>query len=90
MNLHQKTRILGIAAVSVGILSALLCVVPYGFTIGLLTGFIGMILSSIYIFVDTRNEINTRRFTPGVLGMLLNSVPVLFVIVIILYNKLGR
>jgi hypothetical protein len=85
---EKNLKILGYASISIGVIACLLCLAGiYLFFFALIAGFIGMILSSIYVFIDTRNSINQKKFTAGVLGMLLNSVPVLLMLAVIILMK---
>lgn len=86
--MQQRLRIIGYISITLGVLAALLC--PFAIFYGIIAGFFGMIVSTIYIFIDTRNEINTKRFTAGILGMLLSSVPILFMLAIIIITKLNK
>lgn len=90
--MEKKLNILGYICVGLGALAALLCVTPIAFGVffALLAGFLGMVTSSIYIFVDTRNEINKKKFTAGVLGMILSSIPILFMLAIVIMSKLNH
>lgn len=88
--MEQKLKILGIISLSLGIISALLCIIPLGIFFAILSGFFGLIFSSIYIFIDTRNQINTKRFTAGVLGMILSSIPILLMLTVIILAKINR
>jgi hypothetical protein len=54
--------------------------------IALPIGFLGMICSAIYVYIDTKNEINTSTITPGIIGVLLSSTPVLLILILIGYN----
>ena len=81
MNMQKKLNVLGVVAIVIGCVAGLLCIVPHGFFIAIPVGFIGMICSGIYVFVDTRHEINTKKITPGIIGMGLSSLPVLFMLI---------
>lgn len=87
----QKTvRLLGIISMVFGIASALLCLIPgKGILFAVLVGFFGMLASNIYIFLNTRHQINKKTFTPGLIGLLLSSTPVLFILFFILKQKFG-
>jgi hypothetical protein len=88
MQMEKRLGLIGIASIILGTAASLLCLFGiYFFFFALLTGFIGMIVSSIYIFIDTRNEINTKRFTPGVLGLVLSSLPVILMLAVIIIRK---
>lgn len=86
---EQRIKILGYASLLLGIISALLCVVPFGVFFALITGFFGMIVSSIYIYLDTKHEINNKKFTIGIWGMVLSSLPVLLLLAIIILSKIN-
>lgn len=90
--MEKKLRTLGYISVSLGALAAILCVtpMPYAVMFAVLTGFFGLLCSSIYVFIDTRNELNVKRFTPGILGMILSSIPILFMLAIIILSKINR
>lgn len=88
--MEKRLKIIGYISLTLGVLAALLCItpVPFGVFYAMLAGFLGLIVSSIYIFIDTRNEINTKKITPGVIGMMLSSIPVLFMVTIIILSKI--
>lgn len=88
MESKKKLKLLGILSLILGALAALLCLFPGGLIIALPIGFLGMIASGIYVFMDTRDEINTAKITPGIIGMLLSSAPVLLILTFIIINYL--
>lgn len=87
--MEKRLRILGYISIGLGVISALLCMVPLGVFFAVLTGFFGMIFSSIYVFIDTKNEINKKRFTPGILGMILSSIPIILMMAVIVMSKIN-
>lgn len=86
MESTKKLKLLAIISIMLGTLAALFCLLPGGILIALPIGFLGMILSSIYIFIDTRDEINTSKITPGIISMILSSIPVLLILAFIIIN----
>lgn len=82
----KKLKLIGILSIILGTLAALFCLFPGGIIIALPIGFLGMIASSIYIFIDTRDEINTSKITPGIISMVLSSIPVLLILTFIIIN----
>jgi hypothetical protein len=90
--MEKKLKILGFISIALGVIAALLCITPMPFAVmfAVLSGFFGLLCSSIYIFIDTRNEVNTKKFTPGVIGMILSSIPILFMLAIIILSKINR
>ncbi len=87
--MKKTVQILGIVSLILGILAAVVSFLPYGLMIGIMIGFVGMIISTIYIFLDMKHEINTKKITPGLIGMFLSSVPVLIILGITIYNKMN-
>lgn len=88
MESKKKLKLLAVLSLILGVLAALFCLFPGGLIIALPIGFLGMIASSVYIFIDTRDEINTAKITPGIIGMLLSSAPVLLILTFIIINYL--
>ncbi|MBK7182852.1 MAG: hypothetical protein IPH89_07890 [Bacteroidetes bacterium] len=87
--MKKTVQILGIVSLILGILAAVVSFLPYGLMIGIMIGFVGMIISTIYIFLDMKHEVNTKKITPGLIGMFLSSVPVLIILGITIYNKMN-
>ena len=86
--MQQKLKILGIASIGIGIISATLILFGIkGLFLSLPVGFSGMVCSCIYIFIDTKYSINKNKFTAGVLGVILNSIPIVLIMVLIIVNK---
>lgn len=92
MKLLQKIRILGWASISIGAIAALLCIYPSSRALlaALPIGFIGMICSSMYVYIDTKNDINSKKVTPGIIGLLLSSAPVLLILSFMIINFFNR
>lgn len=88
--MQKKLKILGVISIAIGILSALLCFVPYGLFLSLPVGFLGMICSTIYVYIDTKNNINTKKFTAGITGLILSSIPIIIVLIIIIMSRLNK
>ena len=85
----QKTiKILGIISITIGAATALLCILPISGApiIALPIGFIGMVFSCIYIFIDTQKELSTKKITPGIIGLLLSSTPVILILIFTIIN----
>ena len=90
MESKKKLKLIGILAVVLGALAALFCLFPGGIIIALPVGFLGMIVSSIYIFIDTRDEINTSKITPGIISMILSSIPVLLILTFTIIHHFNK
>ena len=88
--MHQKIKILGVASITIGIIAALLCLIPFGLFLSLPVGFLGMICSTIYVYIDTKNNINTKKLTAGVIGMILSSIPIVIVLFIIVMSSINK
>lgn len=86
METERKIKILGIVSLILGAFSAMFCLFPGGIIIAMPIGFFGMICSSIYIYIDTRDDINTSKITPGIISMFLSSIPVLLILSFTIIN----
>jgi hypothetical protein len=84
--MENNLKTLGIVCIILGIATVAVCF--FSLFLALPIGFLGMICSSIYVYIDTKNEINTSGFTKGIIGMVLSSSPVLFILILIVYNYL--
>lgn len=85
--MEKKIKILGIAALSLGAIASILCILPYGLVLSLPMGFLGMISSTIYVYFDAKHQINTKKITPGIIGILLSSIPIILILVIIIMSR---
>lgn len=92
MQLEKKIKLLGIISLIIGSLAALTSIYPSprSLFIALPLGFIGMLFSSAYVYLDTTHDINTNKITPGIIGIVLSSIPVLIILAFIIYNFLNR
>ncbi len=88
--MEKRLKIIGIISIMLGSLAALFCVIPFPGVVffAILAGFLGMVCSSIYVYIDTKHEVNTKRLTPGIIGMILSSFPIIFMLAIIIMSKL--
>lgn len=88
MDLQKKLKVLGIVSLIIGSITAILCVTTVqGLFYAIPFGFAGMICSGVYIFIDTRNELNKNKITPGVIAMILSSTPVLFMLSLMIISR---
>jgi len=87
--MEKKLKIIGIISICLGLVATALCIIPWGIFFAILAGFLGLIVSTIYIYLDTKNQINSKRFTAGIIGMILSSTPILFMITIIILSKVN-
>jgi hypothetical protein len=82
--MEKNLKYLGIACIAIGSITAISCF--FSLFIALPLGFLGMIISAIYVYIDTKNEINTSGITAGIIGLLLSSAPVLLILFLIVYH----
>ena len=80
MKTKHKLRILGFISILLGCIASALCLFPDLFFYAVIVAFFGMLLSTIYVFIDYKYDINKKNFTAGVFGMLLSSLPILIVV----------
>ncbi|MBC7862937.1 MAG: hypothetical protein IAF38_08170 [Bacteroidia bacterium] len=79
----------GYLSIFFGTLAVLFTIQPAFLVFGLLAAIIGFIFSVIFIFIKTKHQVKTGRINQGLVGMLLCSVPVLYILIsiIIASNK---
>lgn len=87
--MEQKLKLVGIIALVLGISATALCVFSFGIMYALLAGTIGMLISGVYVGIDTKYEINKNKITIGIISMFLSSVPILFLLAVIILSKIN-
>lgn len=85
--MNKKMKILGVVAVCLGFLSAVMVFLPYGLFLSLPTGFLGMVTSTVYLYYDTKHQVSTSKISPGVIGIFLSSLPIITILIIIFTSK---
>ncbi len=80
MNLFKLS---GYSSLALGIASCISLINPKFMMIALLLAILGFIFSTINIFLDTKYEITKKGYSLGYAGMILCSIPVIFLIVLI-------
>jgi hypothetical protein len=84
----KTLRIIGTLAIIFGLIASIFAFVNlYWPAIAVISGFLGFLMSSIYIFINARHQVNTSTFNPGLVGMLLSSVPVIFFFILVLSGR---
>jgi hypothetical protein len=81
---QKVLKVLGILSLVFGGIAALLCIAPLGIKgmfFAVIIGFFGMMSSTAYIFIDFRYQLSEQKLSPGVIGILLSSLPVVIIIV---------
>jgi hypothetical protein len=85
--MERFTRLAGAAAILLGFIAALLTGVyilsPVAILmfIGLICGMLGFISSCVYIILNQRYPVSTHIITPGLVGLLLSSAPVIYILI---------
>lgn len=81
MNLFKLSGYLSIA---LGIACCVCLINPFYLFFALLFAIIGFIFSTINIYLNTKYEITKKAFSLGYIGMILSSIPVIFLLVLII------
>lgn len=84
--MKKQLNIVGKAGVAIGILSGIFIMYP-GIQIALPFSILGMLTGSYYVYQDTTHQISEEKLSLGMITILLSSIPVLFVLGIILYKS---
>ncbi|MDI1356360.1 MAG: hypothetical protein PSX36_15695 [bacterium] len=87
MNIKGVYLVSGYLSVLVGVLAAA-CIFRINWMYyGVALSFVGMILSIINIFLNTKYYFDQEKFPKGYLGLFLSSLPVIFMMLIIFKFK---
>ncbi len=81
MNLFKLS---GYASILLGIIATASIINPHYLIIGLLCSIVGFVFSTINIYLNTKYEITKKSFSLGYIGMMLCSVPVVFLLILII------
>jgi hypothetical protein len=84
MNLFKFS---GYMSVVLGLLSALCLFSPASLFFSLLFAIIGFIFSTINIYLNAKYEITKSNLSIGYIGLILSSVPVIFLLYLIITHK---
>ena len=81
--MKRNLKILGSVSIVLGCVASFLCLFPEYIFFAVIAGFLGMLTSTIYVFIDYKYDLSRKKFTPGVIGIILSSVPI---VLIVLFN----
>lgn len=87
MTPYKIYKIAGLLSVVFGVLAAVCLVNIRTVPAALLLAVTGFIFAVINIFLDAKHEIHERKFPLGYIGMLLSSLPVLFLLYFIFFRR---
>ncbi|MEO6883877.1 MAG: hypothetical protein ABI199_07615 [Bacteroidia bacterium] len=89
--MEKRIKNFGIAAVGFGLAASMLCLVTYfkfqALFLAILMGFTGFICTNIYIVLNNKYQVNKEKINPGIAGLILNSIPMLFVFIILYFVR---
>lgn len=83
MNLFKVYKIAGIVSVVFGLFAVASLFSIRTLPFGLLFAVLGFITSGINVFIDTKHEYSGKKYPLGYAGMILSSLPVVFMMIII-------
>jgi hypothetical protein len=83
MNLFKAYKLSGILSLILGIMAACCLISIQLVPFALLCAILGFISSGINVFLDAKHEFSNGRFPLGYIGMILSSLPVIFLMYII-------
>ena len=81
MNLFKLS---GYASILLGIIATASIINPHYLMMGLLCSIVGFVFSTINIYLNTKYEITKKVFSLGYIGMILCSIPVVFLLILII------
>jgi hypothetical protein len=91
--MEKYTRYAGTAAVLLGLIAALLTglyllsPIALFMFIALICGMLGFITSCLYIILNQRYPVSEHIITPGMVGLVLSSVPVIYILIMSIHKK---
>ena len=80
MNLYKLS---GYLSIGFGIACCTSLINPFYLFFALLFAIIGFVFSTVNIYLNTKYEITKKSFSLGYIGMILSSVPVIFLLFLI-------
>lgn len=84
----KTLRVTGVLSIIFGLIASIFAFIPlYWPMIAVISGFLGFLASSIYVMLNSRYQANTSTFNPGLIGMLLSSVPIIFFFFLVFFKK---
>jgi hypothetical protein len=79
--MQKYIPLIGWAGLIFGIVTAIAAFMPgLGFFIAITAMLPGFLLSSLYVMLSSRHQVETPRIHPGYIGMVLSSVPIVLFI----------
>ncbi len=86
MSVRKRLFIIGKAAMAFGSMATFLCLFPDLIFWAIMFGVLGLSTSTLYIFIDHKYDVRRKKYTEGVIGMLLSSIPILLIVLINFLN----
>lgn len=83
MNLRVIYKFSGIASLIFGIIAAICLISIRTVPIGLFCSIIGFIMAGVNVFLDTKHQFSGEKYPLGYAGMILSSLPVVFLMIMI-------
>lgn len=83
MNLYKLSGLISIIA---GVICCAMLFYPALLPFSLLFAIIGYTFSTINVYLNAKHEITKSWFSVGYIGMILSSIPVIFILVLIISN----
>lgn len=83
MSLFKVYKFSGIISLIFGIIAACCLVSIKTVPIGLLFSILGFITAGINVFLGTKHELSGKKYPLGYAGMILSSLPVVFLMIMI-------
>jgi hypothetical protein len=83
MSVFKLYKYSGIASLIFGIIAACCLLSIRTVPVALLFSILGFILSGINVFLDAKHEYSGKKFPLGYAGMILSSLPVVFLMIMI-------
>ena len=84
----KTTRTIGIFAIAFGLIASIFAFIQlYWPLIAVISGFLGFMCSSLYVLFNARYQVSKKTFNPGLVGMLLSSIPLIFFFILVFSKR---
>lgn len=87
MTPYKLYKISGVLSIVFGVFGAVCLVDIRTVPVAMLLAIVGFVFAGVNIFLDAKHEIHDRKFPIGYIGMILSSLPVLFLLAFVFIKR---
>ncbi len=87
MTPYKLYKISGVLSIVFGVFGAVCLIDIRTVPAAMLLAIVGFVFAGVNIFLDAKYEIHDRKFPIGYIGMILSSLPVLFLLAFVFFKR---